>query len=93
MTGYLRIVLKVEVQYQFSSHMYAGLCRRRGYLRKEVEGASYSKDPKTRSTEQCFLSSFQSTIVLVRGKELWLLDLYSGTCHLVLKDSHTNFLR
>lgn len=67
MDEYLRIVLKVEVQYQLSAHVYAGLCRRRGYLRKKVMQAT-PKTPEPRGAEQCFFSSFQSTIVLVRGK-------------------------
>lgn len=55
--------------------------------------ATPEETPEPRSTEQCFLSSFQSAIVLVRGKELRLIDLFARTSHLVLKDIHTNVLR
>jgi len=48
MIRYFTIVLKVEVQYQSSSHVHAGLCGRREYLRKEEENVSYSReDPRT----------------------------------------------
>lgn len=47
MTRYFMIVLKVEVQYQFWSHVHSGPCVRKEYLRKEEEDVSYSReDPR-----------------------------------------------
>lgn len=55
--------------------------------------AALENSPDPRSAEQCFLSSVLSAIVLVRGKELRLMDLFAGTSPLVLKNSYTYVLR
>lgn len=49
--------------------------------------AALENTPDPRRAEQCFLSSFMSATVLVRGKELRLVDLFAGTSPLVLKNS------
>lgn len=53
---------------------------------KKEEGARYSReDPKPRLTEQCFLSPFQSAIIMIGVKQLRLIGIFAGTFHLVLK--------